>query len=92
MSPLQDPAAHLLVTGASGCVGGAVCLAARARGWRVTGLVREGSEVAWLTEAGYDRNSVRSVWTKRNPKGIAEFVPAGVESRITGAQLFGARK
>ena len=56
------------------------------------GTLHDRSPAEWLTEAGYKRESVRSVWTRRNAKGVPEFVPAGVESRITGAQLFGARK
>jgi nucleoside-diphosphate-sugar epimerase len=38
----------LLVTGATGCVGSHVCLAARARGLPVRGLVRLTSEAHWL--------------------------------------------
>ena len=56
------------------------------------GTLHDSSPATWLTEAGYDREMVRSVWTRRNANGVPEFVPAGIESRITGAQLFGARK
>lgn len=52
MPPPLESNPHLLVTGASGCIGGAVCLAARALGWKVTGLVREGAPHPWLTSAG----------------------------------------
>jgi SAM-dependent methyltransferase len=56
------------------------------------GTLHERSPADWLAEAGYDRSTVRSVWTRRRVDGRPDFVPAGGTSRITGAQLFGARK
>ncbi|MFM8287112.1 MAG: NAD-dependent epimerase/dehydratase family protein [Planctomycetaceae bacterium] len=73
MSPPPDPSAHLLVTGASGCVGGAVCLAARARGWRVTGLVREGSEIDWLAAA-----EVATLPLQLDTPGLCPRLPSGL--------------
>ncbi|MFM8224142.1 MAG: NAD-dependent epimerase/dehydratase family protein, partial [Planctomycetaceae bacterium] len=73
MTPPPDPSAHLLVTGASGCVGGAVCLAARARGWRVTGLVREGSEIDWLAAA-----EVATLPLQLDTPGLCPRLPAGL--------------
>ncbi|WP_089408655.1 SDR family NAD(P)-dependent oxidoreductase [Granulicella rosea] len=41
-----DPTEHLLVLGASGAIGHAVCLAGLARGWMVTGAARAIPEIA----------------------------------------------
>ena len=56
------------------------------------GTLHDKSPADWLAEAGFDRSTVRSVWTRRTVDGRPDFVPAGESSRITGAQLFGARK
>ncbi|MSO66083.1 MAG: class I SAM-dependent methyltransferase [Alphaproteobacteria bacterium] len=56
------------------------------------GTLHDRSPADWLAEAGYDRATVQSVWTRRTVDGRPDFVPAGETSRITGAQIFGARK
>ncbi len=56
------------------------------------GTLHDRSPAEWLSAAGFDPATVRSVWTRRRADGRPDFVPAGETSRITGAQLFGARK